>query len=119
MKMALRLSVTRLVLLNIRYALVFMQSLFLDLVFDLRRVPFDVHEGSISDYPKMIQLGEYTKEHHERGSCLERGVRHAVGQVCCREKQYPQRDVGNLAYFSRQRAMLAIVRPPRSDTPLC
>ena len=31
----------------------------------------------------------------------------------------PQRDFGDPASFSRQRAMLAIIRPSHSDTPFC
>ena len=32
---------------------------------------------------------------------------------------FPTRDFGNPASFSEQRAMLAIVRPSRSDDPFC
>ena len=47
-----------------------------------------MHKSSGSYRSEVVQFGVYPEEYRERGLRLERGVRHAIGQVGCNEEHF-------------------------------
>ena len=78
---------------------------------------FQMHESSIARRPSCLSCTQTNTVNEACVRSAECGIRFA--RLVAVKNIFPHRFLGNPASFSIQRAMSAIVRPSRSDTPFC